>query len=127
LSRLLLIDDDEDIRLAFGQILESDGHEVRDAADAEAALEILASEQFDLVITDLLLPGMDGAELCRMMRADSRLADLPIVLLTCVRTTMGIEITAEDSHWAPFTRIVDKQYAVTVIIDTVRELLKQRE
>lgn len=123
LSGLLLVEDDQDTRVAYVHLLESQGHRVHSVSSAEAGLEVLASQRFDLVITDLLLPGIDGAEFCRMLRSDDRWAQLPIVLITCMTTHLGVEITSDDFHWAPFTRILDKKYGSALLIETVGELL----
>ncbi len=127
MSRLLLIDDDEDILSSYTLILQKEGHQVLVAQSAEMALEVLKSEELDLVVTDLLLPGMDGAELCRIIRREEAWSHLPVVLITCMRERMGVEITSKDSFWAPFARIIDKSSAVTELPKAVMELTKNRD
>lgn len=66
--KILIVDDDEDICLTLKQILEKDGFEVRIAGNGWRALEIINEESFDVVLVDLLLPGMDGIELLREIK-----------------------------------------------------------
>lgn len=79
---VLLIDDSApNLRLA-GFLLKSEGLEVRTAESAERALELLAAEEFSLVLVDIQLPGMDGLELTRLIRSKHEWAGLPVVALT---------------------------------------------
>jgi two-component system response regulator ResD len=77
--RVLIVDDEESVREVLGQYLGLEGFEVLSAADGVTALRIFHSTPPDLVILDLMLPGMDGMEVCRRMRA---LSATPIVMLT---------------------------------------------
>jgi EAL domain-containing protein (putative c-di-GMP-specific phosphodiesterase class I) len=79
-SRVLVVDDEEPMRKALGRILSSNGHEVSFAADGEEAIRILAGPPFDVVMTDLGMPGMTGLELLRAIRG--RDLDVPVVILT---------------------------------------------
>lgn len=79
---ILLIDDHPvNLKLA-SQVLQSGGHTVIQAEDAEQALALLQENLPDLVLTDIALPGMDGLELTRRLKADPRLRHLPVVALT---------------------------------------------
>jgi len=79
---ILVIDDNAvNLRLA-AEVLEVEGHRVLRAEDAEQALALLEGPLPDLVLTDIALPGMDGLELTRRIRADPRLRHLPVVALT---------------------------------------------
>ncbi len=124
MSRLLIIEDDEDMLSSYRTILEKEGHEVYAVDSAEKALDILTAEKLDLVVTDLLLPGVDGPELCRMIRDKNAWRCLPVVLVTCMRKRIGLEITPRDSCWAPFSRVIDKSSAVKELPLAVRELTR---
>jgi CheY-like chemotaxis protein len=79
---ILVIDDNPvNLRLA-AEVLRSEGHRVLRAEDAEEALALLDLQLPDLVLTDIALPGIDGLELTRRIRADPRLRHLPVVALT---------------------------------------------
>jgi len=81
-TRILVVDDDPILREFASVYLTSPVSEVEAAPDAEAALDLLSSKEFDVVLVDIGLPGMDGFELVQTMRAQERLRDLPIVILT---------------------------------------------
>lgn len=81
-TRILLVEDDEDIRELTKMLLEMAGYEVLPAADGEDGLRLLADECVDLVILDIMLPGIDGWSVCRAIRTDPRIANLPILIFT---------------------------------------------
>src|SRR5437667_12853423 len=68
MARILVIDDQEPIRRVVRRALEQDGHEVLDASDGEIGMEILESQSFDIVITDIFMPGQDGIVTLRQIR-----------------------------------------------------------
>ena len=80
MSRILVIDDEEIIRTLMLEILESAGHEVVGAETAERALTLLEETEFELVVSDVVMPGLSGLELLGAVRA--RRASLPVVLVT---------------------------------------------
>ena len=80
MSRVLVIDDDDVVRMLVVEILESAGHEVIAAEGAERALGLLENSDFDLVVSDVVMPGLSGLELLEIVR--QRRASLPIVLVT---------------------------------------------
>ena len=80
MSRILVIDDEDVIRLLVVEILESAGYDVTSAESAEVALTLLESAEFDLVVSDVVMPGLSGLELLEAVRA--RVASLPVVLVT---------------------------------------------
>ena len=69
MSRVLVVDDEKGVRDSFSLLLAAAGHEVATAASATAALDLLARQDMDVVLTDLLMPGMNGLELLRRVRA----------------------------------------------------------
>jgi DNA-binding response OmpR family regulator len=78
---ILVVDDDPAIAALIAEVLTDEGYTVRLAYDASSALAAIAAQVPDLVLTDLLLPGMSGLELLRMVRARGH-ADLPIIVVT---------------------------------------------
>jgi len=80
MSRILVIDDEDVIRMLVVEILESAGHEVTSAESAEVALALLEHAEFDLVVSDVIMPGLSGLELLEAVRAHR--ASLPVVLVT---------------------------------------------
>ncbi len=80
--RVLLVDDDRDLQTLIREMLDAIQIDVDCAANAEEALDRLALEHFDIIILDWTLPGMSGIELCRELRRDPRLREIPILFLT---------------------------------------------
>lgn len=84
MARVLLVEDEFLIAMSAEGILEEAGHEVAHASDGRQALEVLAEMTPDLVLTDYMMPRLDGAGLIRAIRGDRRLRDVPIILMTAV-------------------------------------------
>jgi two-component system phosphate regulon response regulator PhoB len=89
-ARVLLVDDDPDIRDVVGAMLEAVGLVVEPATSAEAALERAHERHFDLLVLDWSLPGMTGLELCRKIRAEPSLATTPVLFLTAHSSSKDI-------------------------------------
>ena len=96
-AQILLVEDDEHIRAALRLVFEDEGHTVVEAESGEAALEALDRRSPDLVIIDVMLPGIDGFELCRQIRRSS---NLPVLMLTALADShdvvAGLEAGADD-------------------------------
>ena len=80
MSRILIVEDEPDIAAALQEDLRLEGHEVEVVGDGEAALERARSDPFDLVVLDVMLPGVDGVDVCRAVRQAG--IETPIMLLT---------------------------------------------
>src|SRR2546421_8837475 len=78
-STILLVDDEDSVQKLLTYPLEREGYRVLQAWDGQEALERFASERVDLVVLDIMLPKLDGLEVCKRLRADS---DVPIIMLT---------------------------------------------
>lgn len=102
---MLVVDDDPTISDVVRRYLEQAGCRVGLAADGPAALQAVAAERPDLVVLDLMLPGMDGLEVCRRLRRE--LPSLPIVMLTALGEeadrVVGLEVGADDYVTKPFS------------------------
>jgi CheY-like chemotaxis protein len=81
-SRILVVDDEPDLRFILRRIFERAGHEVADAGDGAAALECVRGWLPELVVTDMMMPMMNGQELIRRLRADPATAQIPILAVT---------------------------------------------
>jgi len=81
-KRILVVDDDENILNLERTILEGKGFEVTAASSGHLALEILAKDVFDLILLDVMMPEVDGFTVCRKIKEDSRLKDVPVIFLT---------------------------------------------
>ena len=102
-TRILTVEDDERIRTSVKMALEDEGWDVVEAESGEAAIELFASQPTDVVLIDLMLPGIDGFELCRAIRRQS---DVPILMVTARTDThdvvAGLEAGADDYVTKPF-------------------------
>jgi DNA-binding response OmpR family regulator len=103
-ERILVVEDTEAILDAVTDALAAEGFEVQGASDGLAALELAQAEPFDLVILDLMLPGLSGTEVCRRLRTES---PVPIIMLTArdseADRVLGLEIGADDYVTKPFS------------------------
>ncbi len=109
MSRVLLIEDDDSVREALALGLRRQGHEVRTAASGEEGLEQAHREPPELVVLDLMLPGIDGFEVCRQLR---RTGPTPVIMLTArgddIDTVLGLEAGADDYVVKPAqSRVLD--------------------
>jgi two-component system, OmpR family, response regulator MprA len=102
-TRVLIVDDEPRILSMMRRVLEADGYDVVMAGDGHSALDILRSEPIDLVILDVMMPGMDGFEVCRLARRESV---VPILLLTArdasTDKVTGLDCGADDYVVKPF-------------------------
>src|SRR2546423_1832054 len=130
MTRILVIDDEDVIRMLVMEILESAGHEVTGADSAERALGLLEESDFDLVVSDVVMPGLSGLELLEAVR--TRRASLPVVLVTGAGTydTLSQALTrgAAGLVTKPFAH-ADLQSAVADALERAtrsREELRER-
>ena len=113
MAKILVVDDEPAHRLLLRRIFEKAGHEVSDAGDGAAALRAVAESRPDLVVTDMMMPVMDGAELIRRLRRDPATADIPILA------------ASGDTHLADGAdAVVPKPYAWRHLADVADTLLR---
>jgi phosphate regulon transcriptional regulator PhoB len=107
LTKVLVIDDERDIVALLRYHLEKAGFQCLEAMDGATALRLIREQHPDLLLLDLMLPGMDGLEICRRLRQDATTARLPIVMLTAkaeeVDRVVGLEVGADDYVVKPFS------------------------
>ena len=103
MPKILVVDDDQDLAEMLGIVLNGSGFEVDLINNGDGALEIFRSSNPDLVLLDVMLPGIDGVEICRLIRKESM---VPIVMLTAKGDTqdvvLGLEAGADDYMVKPF-------------------------
>lgn len=117
-ARILVVDDEEPIRELCGQVLEYAGYTVVTAAGYEEAMTCLESSGFDLMVTDILMPGKSGFDLMRDARAI--VPDLPIVVLTGYWTMQG-----DAKKWGADAVFV-KPFLQEEFLDVIRNILHMR-
>jgi phosphate regulon transcriptional regulator PhoB len=105
--RIIVVEDEAEIRELIRYNLEREGFTVEEEGDGAAALSRIRRRVPDLVVLDLMLPGMSGLEVCRQLRADSATASLPVLIVTArgaeVDRVLGLEMGADDYLVKPFS------------------------
>jgi two-component system response regulator RegX3 len=118
--RVLLVDDEQDIAEPVTYALERGGFQVTSTGDGLTALDVARRELFDVVVLDIMLPGMSGIDICRTLREES---DVPIVMLTArdseVDRVLGLELGADD--------YVTKPFSTAELVSRIRAILRRRE
>jgi two-component system, OmpR family, response regulator MprA len=117
--RILVVDDERAVRDALRRALELEGYEIELADGGQAALELIAKAEPDAVILDVLMPGVDGIEVCRQLRTAGN--DLPVLMLTArdavANRVEGLDAGADD--------YVTKPFALEELLARVRALLRR--
>jgi class 3 adenylate cyclase/CheY-like chemotaxis protein len=135
-ERILVVDDQRTNAELLAGLLRNLGYEIVVALDAESALERVHTQPIDLVLSDIMMPGMDGYELCRRLRAEPATALLPVVLLTSLdpqsERVRGIEAGADDFlskpvNWAELFARVKRLLRVKALQDEIKRLNSRLE
>ena len=121
-EHVLAVEDEEDILELVRYNLEKEGYRVTGAVSGEEALRHARSQPPDLIVLDLMLPGMDGLTVCRELKQDARTRDLPIIILTAkgeeADIVAGLELGADD--------YVTKPFSPRVLLARLRAVLRRR-
>ncbi len=121
MKKILVVDDEKDIIELIEYNLKKEGFSVIQAYDGEAAVSIAKKQQPDLLILDLMLPRMNGIDVCKAIRANPATVDLPIIMLTAKTDesdkVLGLEIGADD--------YITKPFSVKELIARVRTILRR--
>jgi phosphate regulon transcriptional regulator PhoB len=106
-ATILVIDDEKDLIELVRYNLEKDGFDVIAATDGQSGLEVVKKHRPDLVVLDLMMPGMDGLQICKQLRSDPRMGRIPVIMLTAKATEadriVGLELGADDYITKPFS------------------------
>lgn len=120
-EKILVVEDENDILELIDYNLSREGYRVTGASTGEEGLDILKNETFDLVLLDLMLPGVSGLEICRILRQNEETRDLPIMMVTAkgeeADVVTGLELGADD--------YVPKPFSPRVLIARVRALFRR--
>jgi two-component system phosphate regulon response regulator PhoB len=121
-ERVLVVEDEEDISELVQYGLAKEGFRVSGVRSGEEAMRGLRADPPDLVVLDLMLPGLDGLEVCRLMKADARLRAVPVVMLTAkgeeADIVTGLELGADD--------YVTKPFSPRVLLARIKAVLRRR-
>src|SRR3954469_19820649 len=126
-ATIMLVDDEESIQKLLTYPLQREGYRVVQARDGEEALKRFSEQPVDLVVLDVMLPRVDGLEVCRRLRTDSA---VPIIMLTArddeVDKVLGLELGADDYITKPFS-IREFRSRIRAVLRRARELSQQRD
>ena len=127
-STILLVDDEDSIQTLLTYPLERDGYRVVQARDGEEALTRFAEEEVDLVVLDVMLPKLDGLEVCKRLRGEST---VPIIMLTArgdeLDKVLGLELGADDYITKPFSIREFRSRVRALLRRAVTPHLRERE
>jgi len=122
-KKILIVEDDHDVVKLLKYNLEKEGFKVNYTTDGSLALAEIRRGEPDLVILDLMLPGLDGLEICRQLRRTEKYSSLPLLMLTArdeeADRVVGLEMGADD--------YVTKPFSMRELVARVRALLRRRE
>jgi DNA-binding response OmpR family regulator len=122
-KHILAIDDEKDILNLLQYNLEREGYHVSCAKTGEEGLEAIRSKRPDLVILDIMLPGMDGLEVCKILRANAQTKNIPVLMLTAkgseIDQVLGLELGASD--------YISKPFSVKVLLARVKNIFRNQE
>jgi len=123
MSKILIVDDEQDIVELISYNLEKEGFSIIKAYDGISVFNVIAMKKPDLLILDLMLPGMNGLDICKKIRANPATADLPIIMLTAkgdeLDKIIGLEIGADD--------YITKPFSVKELVARVRTILRRSQ
>jgi len=121
-EHILVVDDEEDILELVRYNLAREGYQVQGALSGEEALKKVAKESFDLIVLDLMLPGIDGLEVAKRLRNEKKNQQVPIVMLTAkgeeADVVTGLELGADD--------YVTKPFSPRILIARIRAVLRRK-
>ena len=118
--KLLMVDDNPTSLKLLKAVYETEGYETLSAGNGLEALEILSEQKVDLVVTDVLMPEMDGYYLCKKIRANEKLKDIPIIVYTATYTSLGEESVAKEMGADLFIR---KPASIHLLLSAAKEIL----
>jgi DNA-binding response OmpR family regulator len=119
MPRILIVDDEPNIVLALELLMKREGYEIRTVGDGERAVEAAETFRPDLILLDVMMPRMDGFEVCQRIRADASLKDISIVMLTA----KGREVEREKGLALGADLYITKPFSTREVVRKVKEML----
>lgn len=120
-KKILVVDDEEDLVNFVKLRLQGNNYQVVAASDGEEALKVFAQEKPDLVLLDILMPKLDGFQVCQKLKADPAAANIPIIMLTAKDRAADIKLAKESGADAYIIKPFD---AVTLLLNIKEQLHK---
>lgn len=120
-KKILFIEDEPDQVKVIRTRLEANGYEVISANDGLSGLELAKKESPDLVLLDIIMPGIDGVEVCKRLRSDEQTKDLPVIAVTA----SGERTLEERCYEVGCNNVIRKPYDSTVLMESIEQIIKQ--
>jgi DNA-binding response OmpR family regulator len=118
-KKILIVEDEESLLKLESILLTSKGYDVRGVSNGRAALDAIAEEKPDLVLLDIMLPEIDGFEVCRRIKADVATRDIPVVMLTAKKTRDDmVKGEKAGADW-----YITKPFKSAMVIETIQRFL----
>ncbi len=129
MAKILIIDDDADIVEAMRLVLEKRGHKVDMAVDGNEGLAKARAGKPDAIILDVMMPGLDGFEVARELKGDSRTRDIAILMLTAIKDKMGFDFQKEttDPNWLPVDDYCNKPLDYELLLEKIDHILRHKK
>ena len=121
LSKVLVVDDEEDVLRFINDALKLEGIEVVTAFDGLSALDMAGSEKPDVIILDIMMPLMNGYEVCQQLRSNPATADIPVMFLSSAYTTDAVRIGRELGA----VGYIVKPFAPSELVRSVKDILRE--
>ena len=120
-KNILVVEDDSDIRELISFNLKNEGHQVFEAKDGEAGIDKARKKLPDLILLDLMLPGIQGLDVCRIIKSDQETKNTPIIMVTAMGQeediVKGLETGADD--------YITKPFSIAVLLARVKSVLRR--
>lgn len=120
-KKILFVEDEPNLQKAIGELLKQEGYNIFSALDGEAGLEVAKKEEPDLILLDLILPKKDGFEVLKELKADDKLKNTPVVILTNLEGTGDVEKALD---LGATTYLVKANYQLDDVLSIVKNNLK---
>ncbi len=120
-KKILLVDDEESLVVLLGERLKFNGYEVITASDGQEGLDKAKKEKPDLILLDVMMPKMNGYQVCRLLKFDQRFKHIPIIMLTARTQAIDMKTGKETGADAYIT----KPFESDVLLNEMKKLLKE--
>jgi DNA-binding response OmpR family regulator len=129
MSKILIVDDDEDIVEAMRLVLEKRGHKVSIAMDGNEGMNKARAEKPEVVILDVMMPGLDGFEVARELKGDNQTRNISILMLTAIKDKMGFDFQREgsDPQWLPVDDYCNKPLDYEILLEKIDHLVRNKK
>ena len=121
MKKVLIVDDIKENRYFYNRLFREKGYRTQTCANGKEALKILKTRRFDLIVSDVLMPEMDGFELCKMCKIDERLKNVPFIFLSLTSTDKKDEMCAQE---VGAQGIIGKPYDLDNFVECIEKFSK---